>query len=124
MTRKEKASIVQETRRALSSLVRQLTDAEDSVVILAYSSPKGTKASDRRAKKRASKIRKYLTRVGFVGDATVRVARAESLGKSREVIVYVADAATMREVDSSEIALLVTRPPKGRKSATSGRLRR
>ena len=120
----KKTKLNKETRRALSSLVRQLTDAEDSVVILAYSSPKGTKASDRRAKKRASKIRKYLTRVGFVGDATVRVARAESLGKSREVIVYVADAATMREVDNSEIALLVTRPPKGRKSATPGRLRR
>ena len=42
------------------------------------------------------------TRVGFVGDATVRVARAESLGQTREVIVYVADAATTREVDSSE----------------------
>ena len=105
-------------------MAEQFNDAEDSVVILAYSNPKGTKASDRRAKKRASKIRKYLTRAGFIGDATVRVDRADSLGQSREVIVYVADMVTTREVDSSEIALLVTRPPKGRKSATPGRLRR
>jgi outer membrane protein OmpA-like peptidoglycan-associated protein len=112
------------TRRALSAVAAQFNEAEDSVVILAYSSPKGTKASDRRAKKRASKIRKYLTRIGFVGDATIRVARADSLGQSREVIIYAADAATTREVDSSEIALLVTRPPKGRKSANPGLLRR
>ncbi|NKB92592.1 MAG: hypothetical protein GKR85_10040 [Candidatus Nanopelagicales bacterium] len=120
----KKTKLNKATRRALSSLVKRLTDAEDSVVILAYSNPKGTKASDRRAKKRASKIRKYLTRIGFVGDATIRVARADSLGQSREVIIYAADAATTREVDSSEIALLVTRPPKGRKSANPGRLRR
>ncbi len=120
----KKTKLNKGTRRALSSLVEQLADAEDSVVILAYSNRKGTKASDRRAKKRASKIRKYLTRAGFVGDATVRVDRAQSLGQSREVIIYVTDAATTREVDSSEIALLVTRPPKGRKSATPGRLRR
>ena len=120
----KKTKLNKGTRRALSSLAAQFNDAEDSVVILAYSNPKGTKASDRRAKKRASKIRKYLTRAGFIGDATVRVDRADSLGQSREVIVYVADMVTTREVDSSEIALLVTRPPKGRKSATPGRLRR
>ena len=120
----KKTKLNKAARRALSSLAAQFNDAEDSVVILAYSNPKGTKASDRRAKKRASKIRKYLTRAGFIGDATIRVDRADSLGQSREVIVYVANTVTTREVDSSEIAQLVTRPPKGRKSATPGRLRR
>ena len=119
----KKSALSKATRSKLANLVKTYSGQEVDAALIAYTNAKSTKAADRRAKKRASKIQRYLAKIGFDGDVSASVVSAGSKIQRRGAIVYFAPKAALRDVDPDAVTSLIVRTKKGKSPTVDGQVR-
>ena len=119
----KKSALSKATRSKLANLAKTYSGQEVDAAIIAYTNAKSTKAADRRAKKRASKIQRYLAKIGFDGDVSASVVSAGSKIQRRGAIVYFAPKTALRDADPDAVTSLIVRTKKGKSPTVNGQVR-
>ena len=119
----KKSALSKATRSKLAKLAKTYSGQEVGAAIIAYTNAKSTKAADRRAKKRASNIQRYLAKIGFGGDVSASMVSAGSKIQRRGAIVYFAPKTAMRVADPDTVTSLIVRTKRGKSPTVNGQVR-
>jgi len=82
-------------RAELSAIAEASTNSKDEAVIVAYTNKRETKASVRRAKKRARNMKRYLARSGFQGTISIQTEPGQTKAQRRGARILVGTDASV-----------------------------
>ena len=119
----KKTKMTRATRSKLAGIARDFTRDNDEAVIVAFTDSRETKASVRRAVKRAANMRRYLVRSGFPGEVTVRTEPGDTKIQRRGAMVYVEPEGAAEKKAPEGVTSVIVRMKKGRSPVVDGEVR-